>query len=260
MDSIRDFSSKSRILNGSGEAIFSALPNQVLANLRHSGSENALVWNLIYPLAKPTINLTPLMALAPLWGTLDLNLTNKILELEPYYWGFNIDGEPLPALASILERIDGSGPKTEIDLFLAGKTDIVLIEAKHLSGLGRCSRYAKHRCPQIHLSEEDRTRSCRYWQPGEQAFGLHLEFGSRPMPGDHSPACSRHYQLARTLLVGAALAKELGLHFHLWLILPRSRWRSMEKTWIDFAERVRDECLWRNMRVLAWEDVQSLSQ
>jgi len=247
-------------LDGSGETVFSALPNQVLANLRHSGSENALVWNLIYPLAKPTINFASLMTLTPLWGTVELDFENEALELEPYYWGFNILGEPLFALDSTLERIDGSGPKTEVDLFLVGKTDIVLVEAKHLSGLGRCSRYAQHRCPEIYLSEEDRMQSCRYWQSGEQAFGQHLELGSRPKPGDPSPACNRHYQLARTLLVGITLAKELRLNPHLWLILPRKRWRNMEKTWLDFAERVRDECLWRQMRVLAWEDVQSLSE
>ena len=260
MKSRKGLSKKPRILDGSDEVIFSSLPNQVLANLRYSGSENALVWNLIYPLAKPAIPLKSLMNLPPLWGTVELGLADEALDLEPYYWGYSIGGRPLSALEAVLERIDGKGPKTAVDLFLVGEKDIVLVEAKHLGGLGRCSRYARHRCPEIHPMQEAGEQSCRYWQPGEQEFRLHLEFEDRPRPGDPSPVCNRHYQLARTLLVGMSLAKELELTPHLWLILPRNRWRIFEKTWLDFTERVRDEHLWRRLRVLAWEDVQSLSQ
>lgn len=251
----RRISNHQKILVGSEEHVFSALPNQVLANLRHSNSESALLWNLIYPLTQPTLALKSLMAIPPLWGTADPDFRDE--SIEAYFWGFNLSGERLAVLDEVLQRIDGSGPKTEIDLFLLGNMDLVLVEAKHLSGLGRCARYARRRCPEIHIKEGDLREECRYWQAGEQAFNSHLEFGSRPSAGQPSPPCNRHYQMARTLLVGVTLAKELGLRPHLWLILPRQQWRTLEKTWLDFADRVRDDRLWRCLRVFAWEDLQS---
>jgi hypothetical protein len=60
------------------------------------------------------------------------------------------------------------------------------------------------------------------------------------------------------LLVGTSLATRLRLQLHLWLIVPRGRWRSFEKDWLDFSDRVRDDKLWRRLRVIAWEDVREL--
>jgi hypothetical protein len=51
------------------------------------------------------------------------------------------------------------------------------------------------------------------------------------------------------------LSQYLGLVFHLWMIVPRARWTSIQPAWLDFTERVLDDALWRRMRVLAWEDI-----
>lgn len=245
-----------RILVGNEEPIFSVLPDRVLSNLRNEGSENALVWNLLYPIAQPTVALSALMGIRPLWGTPSIAFTDE--PLEPYYWGFDVSGKRLPKLDETLARIDGSGNQTEVDLFLVGKSNLILVEAKHQSGLGRCSRFLKHRCPEVHESRVATDDFCRYWVDGDQQFLRLLEFGLRPSPLDPPPKCSYHYQLARTLMVGDLLAKELGLKLHLWLLLPRRRWGSIELTWIDFADSVRDDDLWRRLRVLSWEEVRRI--
>jgi hypothetical protein len=247
---------RSKILFGENEVIFSKLPNNVLANLRHPRSENALLWNLIYPLAQPGISLQSLLTITPLWGTVRIELGED--SIEPYFWGFSISGERLPGLDGVLEMIDGSGPKTEVDLFLLGRNYLILVEAKHLSGLGRCSRYANLRCPEIHGEDVDGMEPCRYWEAGEQEFQRLLNLGDRPIAGDPSPPCNQHYQLARTLMVGNALAQEYQLEFSLWMLISKTKWRSIERNWIDFSERIREEALWRRMRVLAWEDLRQL--
>ncbi len=245
-----------RILYGVEEPIFSVLPERVLANLYTSASENALLWNLIYPLTKPFISLNTLYSIPPLWGTAELDLPDD--DLEPYFWGFNIDGQKLTGLEKVLNNIDGDGPQTEVDLFLLGNSNLLLVEGKHLSGFGRCSRFSKERCPEIHNNDEDPSRVCRYWEPGDQEFRTLLNFGSLPQAGDPSPLCNRHYQLARTLLVGAALADKQHRDLHLWLMVSHTRWRQLERSWLDFANCVIEECLWRRLRVIAWEDIQKL--
>jgi hypothetical protein len=246
--------SSRRILLGTDEPIFSVLPESVLANLRQPASENALLWNLVYPLAQPSISLTDLLRLHPLWGTSILHETSQDV-LTPYFWGFSISGERLPLLDEALMEIDGPGPQTEVDLFLAGSRNLILIEAKHLSNLGRCSRYTRHRCPEIHLRSDEHPVVCSYWEGTASNFSLHLDFEPRPTSGETSPPCYRHYQLARTLLLGQILGSRLGLSFHLWLIIPKGRWKGLKRAWLDFTDRVRDHDLWRRMRVLAWEDV-----
>jgi hypothetical protein len=243
-----------RILLGTDEPIFSVLPESVLANLRHPASENALLWNLTYPLAQPYLQLKDLLQLRPLWGTNILHETSRD-ELTPYFWGFSVSGERLLLLDEVLKEIEGPGPQTEVDLFLVGSRNLILIEAKHLSNLGRCSRYTRRRCPEIHLTSDEHEAACSYWEGTTSNFSLHLDLGSRPAPGETSPSCSRHYQLARTLLLGQSLGTRLGLSFHLWMIVPKVRWKSLERAWLDFSDRVRDHDLWRRMRVLAWEDV-----
>jgi hypothetical protein len=247
---------KSKILYGENEAIFSNVPNNVLANLRHPGSENALLWNLIYPMAQPTISMKTLLEISPQWGTVNIELRDDTLK--PYFWGYAISGERLPGLDEVLERIDGSGPKTEVDLFLLGQTHLVLVEAKHLSGLGRCSRFSNHRCPEIHFEGAEAMEPCRYWEAGDQEFQRLLYFGDRPRQGGPSPPCNQHYQLARTLMVGDTLAKEHQLEFSLWMFVSQKKWHSIEKTWLDFAGRIRPESLWRRMRVIAWEEINQL--
>lgn len=245
-----------RILFGQGEAIFAALPERVLANLRAPASENALVWNLLYPLAAPTLSLGRLMAIRPLAGSVSSPAEDEALE--PYFWGFAISGQRLPQLDEALEAVDGPGQQTEVDVILAGQRRLVLIEAKNLGGLGRCARYASGRCPEVHGPSPAIEQGCRYWGCGEAAFNAQLDFGERPSAESDPPPCFRHYQLARTFMLGTALGARLGLEPHLWLLVPRSRWRRLRPAWDDFAERVRQEARWRTLRVLAWEDVRAL--
>ncbi len=238
------------------EPIFDVLPESVLANFHTPRSENALVWNFIYPLAQPVISFRSLIQIRPLWGVVTQPEDDA---LRPYFWGFDVLGERLPGLDDVLAVVNGEGPQTEVDLFLMGKATLILIEAKHLSALGRCSRYAAGRCPEIHSDPSGLEAECRYWSLADATFSAELEFGERPQPEGESPSCDRHYQLARTLLVGRRLSKVLGKEFHLWMMIPRRRWSAFEKRWLDFTERVRDDELWRRMRVLAWEDVDRMS-
>jgi hypothetical protein len=244
-----------RILNGGAEPIFQVLPQSVIANMDRASSENALLWNLIYRIAHPRIALTSLLKLPPLWGTPALQAGED--ELLPYFWGYATSGERLPYLDEVLGEIDGPGKQTEADLFLVGQEHLVLVEAKHLGLLGRCSRFGLKRCPEVH-PESTSERACRYWDvPGAQ-FLDHLNWAPRPAPLQPAPPCSRHYQLGRTLLVGAGLARKLGLRLHVWLILPKARWRTSEREWLDFVDRIRDHELWRRMRVLSWESIREL--
>jgi hypothetical protein len=244
-----------RILAGADEPIFDVLSERVLDNLRRPASENALVWNLIYPLASPDLSLSLLLGLRPLWGTLALGVPDDALV--PYFWGTSIAGKRLEGLGEALTDVDGPRHATEVDLFLVGRENLVLAEAKHLSRLGRCRRYAQGRCPEVHSGVS--TAPCRYWESGEGRFDRLLDFGPRPSPEAGGPVCDRHYQLARTLLLGEALTRRLGRTLSLWLITPRRRWVALQPSWEDFAERVRDEALWRRLRVLAWEDLAALA-
>lgn len=249
--------SPKHILVGSAEPIFHVLPAGVLANMGGRRSESALLWNLLYPLAQPTLSLSDLITIRPLWGTA-LPADEFRDQLVPYFWGYGIEGDRLEGLDTVLESIDGPGPQTEVDLFLRGSEHLVVIEAKNLAIPGRCSRFAGGRCPEIHRDESDNQRACRYWEIDGARFDGSLEFGDRPVPGVESPACDRHYQLGRTLLVGIGLARELGLALHMWLLAPAGSWPVLERSWLDFAGRVRDESIWRRLRVLAWEEIQSL--
>jgi hypothetical protein len=232
------------------------LPDRVISNFRSPASENALLWNLVYPLAQPTLSLQTLINIHPLWGS--LNPGQEDDNLTPFYWGYKSTGERLQGLDAILNDIDGPGNKTEIDLFFRGSKTLVVVEAKHRANFGRCSRYLQNRCPEIHTP--DHPQVCRYWEIGRQNFSDHLMFGTRPIAEDPSPPCNRHYQLARTLVVGKALAEELKLDLYLWLIAARGYWKTLEKTWLDFVDQVRDDALWRKMRVIAWEDIRDLAK
>lgn len=245
-----------RVLEGIGEPIFDVLPQRVLDNLRRSASENALVWNLIYPLARPRISLAALLALRPLWGT--PSIAQKEDALDPHFWGYAISGRRLPGLDRVLQRIDGAGPQTEVDVFLVGEHNVVLVEAKNRSGMGRCARYQKGRCPETGEDGDRKQKSCRYWEIPGARFSDLMEMGLRPIHGGEPPPCSVHYQLARTLLVGMELAAEMDKLLHLWMIVPHTRWRNLQPAWQDFCDRLRDDILWRRLRVLAWEDVRNL--
>lgn len=247
-----------RVLHGSQERIFEVLPESVRANLRQPRSENALLWNVLYPISQEPIQLKSLFELRPLWGTPTIEVS-KEERAEAYFWGYNIGGERLPHLEEILAVVDGEGPKTEVDLFLLSRTNIIVIEVKHTSGLGRCSRYAHTRCPEIHADLAGIAEPCRYWEEGPALFSSQLRLGSRPTPGSSSPPCNRHYQLARTLMVGKTLAERLNRQLHLWLVLPLNQWRGQQSTWLDFVDRARSDDLWRRMRVLSWESVRSLA-
>lgn len=241
------------ILHGSQEPIFEVLPYNVLSNLRSANSENARLWNLIYPLAQPWLSFKKLMKVEPLWGT--LNPVGRDDQLRPYFWGYACDGSSLPALREAVLEVDGSWPGTEIDLCLVGKHNLVVVEAKVSSRLGRCGRFAASACPEVHLSDG----ACQYWAEGWVQFSPQLEFGVRPKPAmAQVPACHRHYQLGRTLLIGRQLAAMLGLTLHLWLLTPERNWRSLKSDWSDFAGRVRDPHLWRRLRAVPWEALSNL--
>ncbi len=248
---------RKRIMVGASEPIFDRLPESVLDNLRRPASENALLWNLVYPLARPGLRLSTLLGLPPLWGTAVREMDEDWLR--PYFWGHSLEGDRLPFLDEAALDVDGKRNGTQVDLFLVGSRNLVLVEAKHLAGFGRCGRFARGRCPEIHRDEMAADRTCRYWEIGAGQFSTWLDFGPRPQPESETPPCAPHYQLGRTLTLGAALAKRSGLRLHLWVILPRSRWHGAERTWTDFAGRVRDESIWRDCRVLAWEDVRDLA-
>lgn len=224
-------------------------------DMKRSDTESALVWNSIYPRAQPTLSLADLLRLRPLWGSSVDPISD---DLVPYYWGFNQNGARLPQLDEVLDTIDGPGPKTEVDLFLLGERELVLVEAKHMSGLGKCGRYGSERCPEIHLDPS--AAGCQYWTSDESMFSSMVDFGLKPDRDDPPPPCNRHYQLGRTVLVGNALAAQLDRRLYLWLILPRSRWRANMRDWIDFSERVIDNQFWKRLRVLAWEDIISLGK
>ncbi len=243
-----------RILAGENEPIFDALPEGVMANLRRAGSENVLVWNLIYPHSAAGLPLQGLLALPRLWGSAVPREEDRLV---PYFWGFSVAGERCPMLDDALMDVDGPGPQTEIDLILLGARTLVVVEAKRSVGPGRCGRYLQGRCPEIHLRMAAE-QSCRYWEDPTARFNAELSFGDRPTTGDPSPPCNRHYQLARTLLVGRALEKKLAREFHLWLFVGRRQWRSIERDWVDFTDRLRNDDLWRRSRVIAWEDIRSL--
>jgi len=240
------------VLAGSAEPVFRVLPQRILEDLRHPSSESSLLWNLVYPRAQPTLSLRSLLELSALWGS-HLELEDE--GLRPYYWGFDLSGERLDGLETVLEAVDGRGQQTEVDLFLLGERQLVLVEAKRLGGLGRCGRYLSARCPEIHLPDQ---AGCRYWEISAAMFNGGLAFGSRPTPGSDSPPCNQHYQLARTLKVGSALAAELNRQLHLWLWAPRARWPALEGDWLDFADRVTDAAIWRHLRVFDWEAIRKL--
>ncbi len=244
-----------QVISGEDERIFSVLPKSVLTNFLNPTSENALLWNVIYLLAQPTISLKDLLSIKPLWG--NPNEENKTDDaLTPYYWGYDVDGVRLSMLDDVLHMIEGSGPKTEVDLYFLGERNLILVESKRKSGFGRCSRFTRRRCPEIHLAVGDDRSSCRYWEIEKSCFTSHLAMGLRPKPDSESPTCNRHYQLARTLIIGHELADLLGREFHLWVFAPRSHWSKLEKDWLDFTERIQDDPLWRRLRVIAWEDIQ----
>ncbi len=247
-----------QVISGEDEGIFSVLPESVLTNFLNPTSENALLWNVIYPLAQPTIALMDLLNIRPLWG--NPNEENETDDaLAPYYWGYDVEGVRLQKLDDVLLMIDGSGPKTEVDLFFLGERNLILVESKRKSGFGRCSRFSRRRCPEVHVSVRDDRSPCRYWEVEKARFTNHLAMGLRPEPDSESPTCNRHYQLARTLTIGHELADLLKREFHLWIFAPRSHWLKLEKDWLDFAERVQDDSLWRRLRVIAWEEIQEIA-
>ncbi|MCK5634975.1 MAG: hypothetical protein KAI06_07800 [Anaerolineales bacterium] len=247
-----------QVISGEDERIFSVLPESVLTNFLNPTSENALLWNVIYLLAQPTISLKGLLSIKPLWG--NPNEEDKTDDaLTPYYWGYDVDGVHLSKLDDVLLMIEGSGPKTEVDLYFLGERNLILVESKRKSGFGRCSRFTRRRCPEMHLSLGHDRSPCRYWEVEESRFTNHLTMDPHPNPNSETPACNRHYQLARTLIIGHELADLLGREFHLWVFTPRLHWSKLEKDWLDFMERVQDDPLWRRLRVIAWEDVQGMA-
>lgn len=212
------------------------------------------MWNTFYPLSARGLQLADLLALTPLWGTRLPPPGGPGLEM--VFWGYGIDGRPMPGLQAAVGQVDGPTGQTEVDLFLVGGGQLIAVEAKRGASPGRCGRFVRGRCPEVNPAPE--RAPCRYWEPGPADFGRWLEVGKRPLPDSDPPPCSLHYQLFRTLVVGAHLAHTLGLEFGLWLVIPRQRWPRLERIWLDFAERVRAEDLWRRLRVIAWEDLLAL--
>lgn len=240
------------VLAGSDEPVFRVLPQRILEDLRRTNSESTLLWNLIYPIAQPSISLRALLSLRPLWGS-RLELADD--SLVPFYWGFDVLGQRLTCLNEVLALVDGEGPQTAVDLFLVGTHQLILVEAKRAGSMGRCHRYLAGRCPEIHGNGD---QGCRYWEIEAARFSVSLDFGHKPIPAALSPICNRHYQLARTLIVGEKLAERLRRQLHLWLFVPRSRWPELERNWVSFSDRVKDDGMWGRLRVLAWEEIRDL--
>jgi hypothetical protein len=84
-----------------------------------------------------------------------------------------------------------------------------------------------------------------------------LKFGELPFL-EEVPPCYRHYQLARTLVVGTQLANRLSRTLWLWVIVPENRWRALQPAWLDFSDKILDGDLWRRMRAVSWESLQRL--
>ena len=229
------------------ERIFRVLPEGVKSNFHHPHSENALLWNTLYPRSTPGISGEWLDSLQRLWG----GKLGSLGSHQPFFWGFSIEGDRLPYLDQALEDLDGAGPKTEVDLWLMSETLLVAVEVKHGSGFGRCSRYQSERCPEIHspLDEVD----CRYWEQGQLLFSTAVNFGERPSQGSPSPPCNRHYQLGRMFLLGQRIAELSARNLALMAVVPQRGWSRVERHWIDFMERVRDDGVWRRSVVLSWE-------
>lgn len=247
-----------RILVGEDEPIFGVLPQEVLTNLFKPASETAVVWNLIYPRAKPTLSLKQWMAIPPLAGTPSLQEEDA---MTPFFWGYSIDGERLQALEEASRAVDGDEARTEVDLILLGRRNVVVVEAKNLASLGRCARYQHGRCPEIHSPPgvaDGAAAVCRYWEGGTSKFTDQLEFGNRPTPDETAPLCNRHYQLGRVLLVGAAIAGILDMQLHLWLVTSRKGWPALKRDWEDLTGRIRDDGLWQRSRALAWEEIATI--
>lgn len=242
-----------RILHGEDEPIFDALPDSVLANLKMPASENAVLWNVLYPLSQPAIPLEKLLQVPYLWGTVNPSEDSLV----PYFWGIGIQGQRMQGLDEELAVMDGPGPKTEVDLFLLGKRNLILVEGKNRSGPGQCSRWLHERCPAFHTPEDP---ACIYWSESP-AFEDLFRF-SQPDPDDRveeMPSCARHYQLARTLLLAHRLGDRMGLKPSVWMFVPQRRWRSLSRGWRTFTDNVMDAALWRRMRVISWEALQSLA-
>lgn len=242
----------SGVLSGQDEAIFRVLSEEVVRNMR-TGSESAAVWNAFYPFADGGIEAEAWFRLPRLWGTEILEAEADVLT--PYFWGFGTDGTSMPGLREAAETIAGREDRLEVDLFLVGAKSLVAVEAKLGSDPGRCGRYEMGRCPEVHVAGVP----CRYWEDGASRFSRLLEFGERPRAEDDlRPPCSTHYQLSRTLLLTQSMAAFRGVAAQVCLLIPRSRWPSLQATWLDFVDRIRDDILWRNLRVIAWEDLDRL--
>jgi hypothetical protein len=245
--------------------------------MRRARDESAVLWNVLYPRAQPHLSLRELLALRPLWGTpVEPDVPDDALQ--PFYWGFSVNGERLSELHAALEAVAGRKDLLEVDLLLVGRSNLVVIEAKNLASAGQCGRYLRGRCPEIHrlsatlpprplpaersaegVDSSGDSRGCRYWEDPSAPFGRLFDFGPRPSPESERPACADHYQLARCLLLARELGGRIRRKPHLWLVVPQARWPEIYPTWLSFAERVADDADWRGLRVLAWEAIQTLA-
>ena len=219
-------------------------------------SESALLWNLIYQRAQPTLAAEELLSLPPLWGSRVDPIFDDLL---PYYWGFSQMGARMPRLDHVLDMVDGPGPKTEVDLFLLGESGACAYRGKaHGRMWGGAVGTAQENVPRFTMNPRRLVADIGHRR--NRCFPTCSISGSSPSEMIRHRCANRHYQLGRTALVGSELAKELNRRLHLWLILPRSRWRYLRRDWIDFSDRIGNDSLWRRLRVLAWEDVISLAK
>ena len=195
--------------------VYDLLPQRTQTKILSPVSEDKLTWDCFFGLLRAGKLGSLLASVLKIPGE---NLEDARLVL----WGYEIreDGaavwEPLREVLSAVENYrDGKpeGQKTEPDVIVVSGRFLVVAECKRRSVLGRCSRFADERCPEIHIARRKRPY-CQYWTCGLQE----LVTFSKPVPATSAPDCNQYYQLLRNYLIGDRLAAVLGLPLHLIVV------------------------------------------
>lgn len=237
-------------------------PKRTKKKLQSAHGEDVRTWNTIYGRWALRSRLADLGLVQSLDGAPPATISGAIA---PYFWGFHPGGGRLGGLDETLAAMEnyrdgrGEGQKTEFDVLLVGREDLVCIEAKNEAEFGRCSRYDGKECPELHLTGRKRDY-CQYWHADRPAsIPDLLTFGDRPTaaPDAAEPLCARHYQLMRNLVVGQALADRLCLRLHAWAVIQAGSWNHCGGRWSEFKASVRNLELHARLRIVTWEALEA---